>query len=59
MSDVSDSLRPHGQAPLPMKFYWQEYWSWLSFPSPGLSTIVQYKIKIKNRQKYCILLIKN
>ena len=35
MSDVSDSLRPHGQAPLPMKLYWQEYWSWLSFPSPG------------------------
>ena len=23
------------QAPLSMEFFWQEYWSGLSFPSPG------------------------
>ena len=34
---VSDSLKPHGnrQAPLSMGFPRQEYWSVLSFPSPG------------------------
>ena len=37
---VSNSLRPHGlyvarQAPLSMGFSSQEYWSGLSFPSPG------------------------
>ena len=26
------------QAPLPMGFSWQEYWSWLLFPHPGYST---------------------
>ena len=38
-SIVSDSLRSHGtaacQAPLLMEFSRQEYWSRLSFPSPG------------------------
>ena len=39
-SVMSDSLRPHGlyiahQAPLSMAFFRQEYWSGLSFPSPG------------------------
>ena len=34
-SVVSDSLRPHGQAPLSMEVSRQEYWSGLSFPSPG------------------------
>ena len=38
-SVVSDSLRPPWtvalQAPLPMKFSRQEYWSGLPFPSPG------------------------
>ena len=37
---MSNSLRPHGlyvahQAPLPMEFPKQEYWSGLPFPSPG------------------------
>ena len=31
-SVLSDSLRPHG---LSMEFSRQEYWSGLSFPSPG------------------------
>ena len=36
-SVVSDSLRPHGhQAPPPMGFSRQEYWSGLPFPSPGI-----------------------
>ena len=39
-SVVSDSLQPHGlyvahQAPLSMKFFRQEYWSGLPFPTPG------------------------
>ena len=36
LSDMSDSLRPHGacQALLSMGFSRQEYWSGLSFPSP-------------------------
>ena len=35
-SVVSDSLRPHGhQAPPSMGFSRQEYWSGLTFPSPG------------------------
>ena len=36
-SDVSGSLRPHGahQAPLPLEFSRQEYWSGLPFPIPG------------------------
>ena len=38
-SVVSDSLQPSQivahQAPLPMGFSRQEYWSGLSFPSPG------------------------
>ena len=36
---MSDSLQPHGtvayQAPLAKKFFRQEYWSGLPFPSPG------------------------
>ena len=38
-SAVSDSLPPHGlyQAPLPMEFSRQEYWSGLQFHSPGES----------------------
>ena len=37
---VSDSLRPHGlyvacQTPVSMEFSRQEYWSGLSFASPG------------------------
>ena len=37
---MSDSLRPHGlyvapQVPLSIGFSRQEYWSGLSFPSPG------------------------
>ena len=37
---MSEYLRPHGlyvacQAPLSMEFSRQEYWSGLSFPSPG------------------------
>ena len=36
---MSDSLQPHGlvahQAPLPMEFSRQEYWSGLPFPPPG------------------------
>ena len=34
-SVASDSLRPHGQAPLSMEVSRQEYWSELPFPSPG------------------------
>ena len=34
-SVASDSLRPHGQAPLSMEVSRQEYWSGLPFPSPG------------------------
>ena len=45
-SVMSDSVRPYGlclcdpwtiscQAPLPMRFSRQEYWSGLPFPSPG------------------------
>ena len=35
-SVMSESLQPHGhQAPLPMRFSKQEYWSGLPFPSPG------------------------
>ena len=38
-SVMSDSLQPHGtvayQAPLAKKFFRQEYWSGLPFPSPG------------------------
>ena len=34
---MSDSLQPHRprQAPLPMRFPRQEYWSGSPFPSPG------------------------
>ena len=32
---MSDSLRPHGQAPLSMEFSRQECWSGQLFPSPG------------------------
>ena len=37
-SVVSDFLPTHiaHQAPLPMEFSRQEYWSGLSFPSPGI-----------------------
>ena len=41
LSHVLTLLRPHGltpaacQAPLSMRFPSQEYWSGLSFPSPG------------------------
>ena len=34
-SGVCDSWRPHRLAPLSMEFSRQEYWSGLSFPSPG------------------------
>ena len=34
-SVVSDSLRPHYQAPQSMELSRQEYWSGLPFPSPG------------------------
>ena len=39
-SAVSNSVQPHGlhaacQAPMSMGFSRQEYWSGLSFPSPG------------------------
>ena len=30
-----NGLYPAGQAPLSIEFSWQEYWSGLSFPSPG------------------------
>ena len=33
---LSDSLRPHGQAPLPWGFFRQEYWSGLPCPPPGI-----------------------
>ena len=32
---VFDSVQPHGQAPLSMGFPKQEYWSSLTFLSPG------------------------
>ena len=34
-SGVSNSWQPHRLAPLSMEFSRQEYWSRLSFPSPG------------------------
>ena len=35
ISVVSESLQPQGQAPLPMGFSRQEYWSGLPLPPPG------------------------
>ena len=32
---VSDSLRPHGQAPLSMGFSRLDYWTEWPFPTPG------------------------
>ena len=40
-SVILDSLRPHGLyaarllCPWDSGFFWQEYWNWLPFPSPG------------------------
>ena len=44
-SAVSNPLQPHGQVPLSMGFFRQEYWSGLPLSSPGDLTNPEMELK--------------
>ena len=52
-SVMSNSLQPH-QAPLSMGFSWQEYWSGLPFPSPGIFLIQGSNLHLLHWQAYSL-----